>query len=217
VNYKLNAKLKLLGLFAVSLALQTAANADYTPTYLPQSSIWEGSRIYNQNGVYAYVEYAVYDTWLSNYQNVFDKAVKDSFPNPGSGEYVYAYEILNLGTDFDPIATFKLLSGNPSDATGIGALRDNSGTDIVPTNDGSSFVWTFENGVFVANKHSAFMVFSSNQGPVAGSFEISTLGDNGNEPPNPNTPEPATIALVGCGAIGLLIKRRRNQQNRTEH
>ncbi|MGA2915181.1 MAG: PEP-CTERM sorting domain-containing protein [Sedimentisphaerales bacterium] len=199
-------KIKWLGLFMVLLLLQAAVKAGY---YLPESSLWQGARYYNQDNVYAYVEYAVYDTESEDYHNVLD-GLTDGFANPGSGQYIYAYQVLNLGSNLPPIATFELLGGNPSLADGIGFQDDGHG-GLVPSNNGDSFVWLFENGIFVANQHSAFLVFSSNTGPVEGSIKLSTLNENGDEPP---VPEPATVVLLAAGA-GRLLRRKKDSLKNT--
>jgi hypothetical protein len=203
VRNKQTKKLKWLGLFTVLLLLQATVKAGY---YLPESSLWQGARYYNQDNVYAYVEYAVYNTASDNYHSVLDGLI-DGFVNPGSGQYIYAYQVLNLGSSQPPIAMFELLGGDPSLADGIGYQDDGHG-GVIPFNDGESFVWRFENGIFVANKRSAFMVFSSDAGPVAGDFRLSTLGEYGDEPPV-NTPEPATVALLAAGAWRLVRKEKK--------
>jgi hypothetical protein len=195
-------KLKWLGVVAVLLLLQASVYAAY---YLPESSLWQGSRYYNKDNVYAYVEYAVYDSQAADYHNVLD-GLKDGFPMHGSGQYIYAYQVFDLGTDLPPIATFELLGGNPTAAAGIGSLAD-AYSGVMPTNSGDSFVWTFENGILIVDKHSAFMVFSSNSGPIAGDFKLST--EYGDAPPiNSEVPEPATMAILASGVFGLLTRKK---------
>jgi hypothetical protein len=197
--------LAILGLFTAMLLLPTMVQA---ALILPGGSFWQGGRNYNQDGVKAFVEYAVYDTTSDAYLNTSDKIT-----NPGAGQYLYAYQVFDLGTALDPIAMFKLVGGNSTSASGIGSARDGTNVDIVPTNDGASFVWNFANGLFVVNKHSAFMVFSSNKGPVSGSFQLSTTpSDYGDDTPvdgDGDVPEPATMVMLAAGAIGLLAKRRK--------
>ncbi|MFA5291564.1 MAG: PEP-CTERM sorting domain-containing protein [Phycisphaerae bacterium] len=201
-------RLKLAGLFGAVLLLQTIAHAGY---YLPESSTWQGSRYYNQNDVYAYVEYAVYNTDSNSYHDTMDGQI-DGFANPGNGQYIYAYQVINLGTDLNPIATFSLLDGDPTATDYIGYTDDGNG-GLVPDNYGGSFIWEFTNGLFIANAHSAFLVFTSDSAPVAGSLNIST--EYGLEPPIvPETaaasiPEPATITLFTVGAFALLKRKSR--------
>jgi hypothetical protein len=199
-------KLTLAGLLAVLLVLPTMAQAGLI---LPGGSFWQGGRNYNQDGVKAFVEYAVYDTSSTDYQNAANKIT-----NPGTGQYLYAYQVFNYENVL-PIAMFKLLGGDPAQASGIGSKRDGTGVDIVPSNDGESFVWNFTGGTFVIDKHSAFMVFSTDKGPIAGTFNLSTTpSDYGDEPPvdnGNNVPEPATMAMLAAGAIGLLRKTRNHK------
>ncbi|HBG25470.1 MAG: hypothetical protein A2Y10_01555 [Planctomycetes bacterium GWF2_41_51] len=184
--------------FVLIAMLQSAALA----TYLPESSLWQGGRYYSQNNVSAYVEYAVYDTQSGNYP--------DGFVNPGSGRYVYAYQIFNIGsTALAPIATFELMGGNASAANGIGYQDDGQG-GLAANNDGSSFIWTFTNGLFVSSEHSAFLVFSSDSGPIAGSFSLST--QYGDAPPvnqsSTEIPEPASVSMLCLGICCFLRKKK---------
>jgi hypothetical protein len=204
---------KLKWLFTVLLLVQATAQAAY---YLPESSFWQGARFYDQGGIYAYVEYAVYNTAASSYHNAFD-GLTDGFINPGSGQYIYAYQVSNLGSELEPIAIFELLGGNSSAADGIGSQDDGYG-GLLPLNDGESFEWRFLNGIFTADEHSAFMAFSSDNAPITGSFRLSTLDEYGDEPPinggsgSGDVPEPAVAALLAVGIIRFAV--RRNWANR---
>jgi hypothetical protein len=193
---------KLSGMLAVMLLLSAAVQATYTSTYLPVSNYgWEGRTYYTLNGVNATVEYAVYDNKASQFPSLFSGV--------GTGQYVYAYQAFNtnFNSTAQAIATFELIGGNPAQASGIGS-KDDGHSGIVPTNNGASFVWNFANGVFVVNEHSVLMVFSTNAKPKEGSCQLTTTLDNGDKPPTPETPEPATMAMLAAGAIGLLTKRK---------
>lgn len=199
-------KLRWLWLFVAVLALSGAVKASF---YLPESSLWQGYREYNQDNVDAYVEYAVYDTKASTYHPTLD-GQKDGFASIGSGRYIYAYQIFDVGANLPAIAMFQLLGGNSTSATGIGS-KDDGHNGLIPSNDGSSFVWTFDAGVFVQDQHSAYLIFSSDYSPVAGTLNLST--ESGQEPPtnggdNNHAPEPATIALLAVGVWRLIGKKK---------
>jgi len=204
-----NKKVNSLGLLTVMLLLSTAAQATYDSTFLAASNYgnngWEGRRFYNQNGVDAFVEYAVYDRNKINFPSIFGDV--------GTGQYIYAYQAFNINVSLtaESIMTFELLvTGKPSATSGITSKidpTDFSGKGIETTHEIDTFKWTFKDGVFVYDKHSWLMVFSSNSGPVEGDFKLTTL-DNGDAPPAPQTPEPATLALMAAGAIGLMRKRK---------
>jgi hypothetical protein len=206
------------GLFIILLLLCcSAAQAAYTPLYLPESSLWQGSRVYDEDGIYAYVEYAVYDSsdTLNGYHNTLD-GLTDGFPNPGDGTYIYAYEIRNLGSQTSqlPVMAFRIIGGDPANASGMGHVDDGgiAPTDSPKSTD-SAFLWKFDNGFLEVGTHSAFLVFSSDSGPVAGAFTFANLGDNGPPPPvnDSSTPEPASLALLAAGAVTMLTRRNRKK------
>ena len=202
-NMKNKTILKWAGMFTLLLVLQTAAMAVF---YLPESDLWHGGK--PLEGGQVFVEYAVYDA---------DDGLPTGIANPGSGRYVYAYQIYNYRTTIDPIMQFELIGGSAAAATGIGSQSDGQG-GLVPDNDGESFVWRFTNGTFVSSKHSAFLVFSSDASPIAGDIKVlNSLTGYGDEPPinegaigteGSNIPEPATVTLLTIGALSLLKRRR---------
>jgi hypothetical protein len=199
----------LVWLLIAVLLLDTAAQATYDSTYLAASNYgangWEGRRPYTQNDIVAYVEYAVYDRNKIDFPSVFGDV--------GSGQYIYAYQAFNINTSptAESIATFELLiTGKPSATSGITSkedITDISSKDIKTNHEIDTFKWTFETGMFIFDKHSWLMVFSSDSGPVQGDFKLTTQ-DNGAAPPTPDVPEPATLAMLAVGMIGLMRKRK---------
>ncbi|MEN6384406.1 MAG: PEP-CTERM sorting domain-containing protein [Phycisphaerales bacterium] len=198
------------------LLMQTATQA---ALLLPKSSLWHGGNQYTRNGITAYVEYAVYDSGPTG--NI-------SFPTaltlPSSIEtarYLYAYKILNVSNA--TIGTFQIIAKNVSNKEGIGSIAD--GADgIVPDTSSYAdkiFQWEFGGGLFVIDKQSAYLVFTSDYAPVEAS-NLNFSSNFGNNPGLPGTesevseslensiPEPATLALLSIGALTLRKKLRRS-------
>jgi len=206
---------KWAGMFTVLLLLLQIAQAGY---YLPTSDIWQGARYYSTDDIYAYVEYAVYESSsLSSSSSVLSSIST-------SDNYVYVYQIFDIGTDDDlAIATFILSGGDTSVANDIG-YQDDEEDGIVPdgyeinTTEGT-FVWEFTSYLLVADEHSVYLVFTSDYAPTSGSFEMSTeYGDDipvtGTSTDSVETtgissiPEPTTVTLLSIGVLGLLKRRK---------
>jgi hypothetical protein len=119
----------------------------------------------------------------------------------------------------DSVAEFSLLGAAGTPIDGIDA-RDDGSYGIASTNQyiGSSeaiAVWEFKDeiggAVLLAGYHSWLLVLSSNNTPIVGDYEIKPAGliQPGGES---NTPEPATITLLGIGGALALIRRKRSAQ-----
>ncbi|MDD5457771.1 MAG: PEP-CTERM sorting domain-containing protein [Phycisphaerae bacterium] len=192
----------------VMLGMVTSASALMS---LPDSDLWLGQREYTDNGFHVLVEYAVYDTWGSN---EFELA---GYTNPGTGRYVYAYQLWNANDADKAVTAFQALNLDESTISasllsGFGSLEDtysSQGIGLEPSGANSSTTtWTFNGDTFVASKHSFFLVFSSNSRPVVGTYAITQTNDSGDGPPAPEIPEPATLAILSAGTIWLMKKRR---------
>jgi hypothetical protein len=192
-----------------ALLFVAAAQSAYM---LPKSDYWHGSQNYYNpiNGIRAYVEYAVYQK-----DDGFPSAI--TLPAGTDGDYLYAYMIRNTDSTSmaTVIGTFKLISGADISATAPTYADDGSGGLIPDTAvlAGKTISWGFAGGVFVYNKHSAYLIFASDYAPTIGSIELSTqFGDDAPAPgSNSGTevPEPTTVALLSMSAFGLLRKKVR--------
>jgi len=145
-------------------------------------------------------------------------------PGAGWGKYVYAYEIYNSDRTNASISSFVvnvLAATSPVKITSDGAMLKGKGGDAVSTM-GQFFVldglfkkasWQFgsapENESLDPGKHSVVLLFSSDYEPGRTTARIGS--ENSFDTISviaPHVPEPATMALLGLGAVSFL--RRRN-------
>jgi hypothetical protein len=212
-------------------------------TSLPDSSHYSGTSYYQvspSNGKVqtGRVEFAVYDT--QTYQNEF--VGTDGFTKPGTGRYVYAYQIFNYneyGAASTSVPYFVIQSlganavtsnnniGTRNDATGgvnatsysLSTNTSTSGTPAVTTTT-TSVVFAFDNGILAAGENSWYLVMSSDQDWVKGTYSMETPkngdipqpeGTASQTPSQSNTPvapEPASLLLMGLGAVTLLKRKK---------
>lgn len=209
-------KIALLGLLIVAALLVQNSSAE-PAEMLPASSYYQGFQWYNTvylgEGVLGgRIDFAVYDTLGAN-GNEF---VHAGFQTPGPGQYIYAYQIFNDALFSDlPVASFSILNldGSAVDEalmTDTGAQDDGQG-GISPAPSDTQGVWKWQlgtGGYVYKHDHSWFLVFSSDHHWTVGSFDI-TYPQEGSAPVPGDTPEPATIVLLGIGAAVLLRRPRK--------
>jgi hypothetical protein len=147
----------------------------------------------------------------------------DSFTAPGTGQYIYAYQIFTDDTSTFPVEYFAIagiaegalakpvndnigsVNDSPSDPGQEGIQPDRAYITSSST-AGIMGAWEFDDSLLVEGEHSYFLVLRSNSDWDWGTYTFSdTLA---NQSPIPN-PEPCTIALLGIGMLTLLRQGRR--------
>lgn len=193
--------IRKIGFFSLLVAATLfAQNAVATLT----SSHYYGSTYYHTpDGLHGRIDFAVYDD-RDEYFTL------NGLQAPGTGDYVYAYQIFHDSWVSSAVASFAILGIAGAPVDGIDCHDDQSG-GIASTDEyftASEGVWKFQNehgqGILFAGEHSWFLVLSSNTDWVVGEYEIRAADDF----PVP-IPEPATIALLGIGGAMAICARRR--------
>jgi len=181
---------------------------------LPESQYadgqWQGTSYYEEDGFDVRIDFAVYD--VQEHPEDFEWVAEPAMP--GTDRYIYAYQVFNHPTAEEDIAYFKVLDINRNEIDealmhSTTSQNDESG-GVEPLDSTTQGVWEFEWGILIADTHSYFLIFSSNNAPTAGDYEISSFEPEG-EFAVP-TPEPATIVLLGLSATTMLLRSRRRKQ-----
>jgi len=208
-------KIGSLGIFLASVLF--ANNADATLQPMLESSYHDGFVFYDEDGLNGRIDFAVYDTLHPVYG---DEYLDNGLEKPGTGRYIYAYQIFNdyLASE-DPIAYFAIfgIDGVVIDKSTIDSIgsQEDPQKGVQPSDqyfdeDDSRVVWEFNggDGYIITGEHSWFLIFSSTQDWIEGSYEIK--GPEEDQFPVP-VPEPATIALLGLGSTMIFTRKRRRR------
>ena len=214
-------KIGLLSLLVVATLFVQNASATLAPI-LPDSSYYDGYVFYEEEvgpGVFLQgrIDFAVYDTEGEN-GNEFENA---GFETPGTGRYIYAYQIFN---DYDyfseeAVAYFAILDIDGAlidEALVNGTSSQDDGEGGIAPAENSPRAWTWKEesdggyGYILAGEHSSFLVFSSDQDWTEGDYDIRGPGQDNLVVP---LPEPSTIAFLGIGgALTTCMRRRKSVQ-----
>ena len=228
-------KIRKIGFFSLlvlaTLFVQNASALLILPdsTYAKAVGNWQGNKDDPEGGddFEVLIEFTVYNTaFLDPDGNPDESDLVDTLRNELglTGPYIYVYQIFNSTTadkDIGSLAVFNKILGVSLDvnSANIGSQED-SASGIEPrdahlTLDNSEtleVVWEFEEGIWPPGGHSYFLVIGSDAPPVVGDFRIEGPKEGEFPVPEPGTPEPATVALLGIGSVLMLTKRRKSVQ-----
>ncbi len=167
-----------------------------------------GTASYSKVNFTGSIDYAVYND-TEDFENW------TGFEAPGSGAYIYAYQIFNdAGPENLPVESFEILGSTGQSlagaVTGTTAMDDGSGGVEPATAEDAKWTWTSENGFIHKGEHSWLLAFSSNAGPSKGTFDIQPVENDEIDVPDDDDveiPEPATVMLFGLGGLIAMKKR----------
>jgi len=193
-------------------SLAQNAMALYYSTYGYENK-WQGYKNYNQDGIDMTLSFNVYDSVANPTEFTWSGAATQN------GRYIYAYQIINH-SDSQDIGLFSLLdkSGNPLAQQIMHSTcsqSDGSVLSVAPSPQVSTeqgiWAWSSVSGELLsAGENSWYLIFSSNNAPVKGSFKVEA--SSGTEPPTPDVPEPCTLALFSAASALLASKRSRKRR-----
>jgi hypothetical protein len=210
--------MKEIRLFTLLLVMTLFVQNAAAGLFLPYSSHYQGRSYFPESttGIKGFVDFAVYDTEV--YGNEW---VGAGFEQPGTGRYIYAYQVFNEVDSNSAIDFFTIMGiddpPTPHHLIGIDTINyqnpwelsqlitegvEPTSTEINLSETQGS--WKFAGGILVPGELSWFLVFSSDNDWIQGKYMIETS----NIFPVTSNPEPCTLTLLGLGSAIFFIKRR---------
>ena len=215
---------KILVTLMSLLLLVSATHAGLAPSILPPSTHYQGqaSRSFDlgsEGTLDVRLEFAVYAG--SEAETVRDMTGYGG--DPENAAFVYAYQIFCEDTSTAEVTYLALTGVNPdsiasvdTDISQIESMNAPNSTvfdseGVAPSPDGffndskTKGIWEFGETAIVGGEQSWFLFLYSADDWIKGDIELQPAND---DIPVPEVPEPATLALLACGAMLSLIRRK---------
>ena len=199
-------------LIVVGALVQNAMALPYS-TYGVDNG-WQGYKNYNNGGINMTLMFNVYDTVANPTEFTWLGATA----KPSDDRYIYAYQIINKSNSED-ISLFNLMETSNSPISqqfmhSTCSQWDGSEFSVAPdpkvSVEQGIWQWSSEVGYLTAGKNSWYLIFSSDNAPIKGTFRVEAASQT--EPPVPEVPEPGTLALFGVASALYAAKRGRKHQ-----
>lgn len=200
------------------LLLVPVVHAGLDRSSLPESSYYSGQHdrsfdLGSGNILDIHLEFAVY-------KDNEAQIMQDWTGHTGDAAFVYAYQVFCDSSNDAGLTYFALTGVNPSTIADVqkdigeneslnsGAIQSGG---VAPTSGDfnasvTKAIWQFDEGTLVQGEQSWFLFLYSNYDWIKGDIQIQPLSND--DIPIPGVPEPATLVLLGCGAVLSLIRRK---------